>query len=83
MDRHEANHKGRDKGACGEDGPESSPGLAGADGCDRREDIGCSIAEGEEGNGSHAGGEVEVGGELGGDKGEVVLGSLDEDVEVE
>lgn len=54
-----------------------------AEGGERGEDVGSAVAEGEEGDGGHAGREVEVRGEFSSDDGEVVLCGGDEDVEVE
>lgn len=83
VDGDDADDEGRDEGAGGEDGAEAGAGAAGSDGGDGGENVGGAVAEGEEGDGAHGGGEAEAGGEGGDDDGEVGVGGLDEEVEVQ
>lgn len=83
MDGDEPDDEGGYEGPGRENCAEAGSWVPAADGCDGGEDVWGAIAEGEEGDGAGAGGEAEVGGELGDDDGEVVLGGADEEEEVE
>lgn len=83
VNRHEADHEGRDERPGGEDRAEAGPVLTAADGGDGGENVRRAVAEGEERDGGHARRQIEGESELGGDEREVILGGLDEDVEEE
>lgn len=67
MDRHEPDHESRDEGSRRQDRPEPRPVLSAAEGGGGGEHVGGAVAQGEESDGGHAGGEAESVGELGGD----------------
>lgn len=83
VNRHKPHHERRHESAGGQNRAEPGSVLPRPDRRDRGKDVRGAVSEREEGDGGHAGGQIEGKNELGGDEREVILRCFDEDVEEE